>query len=735
MDSKVPTFDADKEKIKRFLQEYQAAKDVPGYGTRQKYLEMMQRVSNRLATLFIVDLEDLELFDEDLADAVRNNTKRYEELFAEVIDEIKMPPTVELTDRSVLDITIHHRQQLAQMAAAQAGEAAPTTPYYPASLQRRFSIAFHTSPSLKPSKIRGIDAQHIGKLVKVRGIVIRATPVKPSLAVATYACEMCNQELYHEIKGPTFMPKMECSSQECATAGRKGRLNLVMRGSRFERFQELRIQEMASDVPPGSIPRAMTVHLRGHQTRSASPGDVVTITGIFLPMPNQGYRAIRIGLLTTTYLDAHLVEQEKIAHADHVLTMAEREEIEERASEPSTYEQLAASLCPHIYGHDDVKKALLLLLVGGVDRSLRDGMTIRGHIHMCLVGDPGVAKSQMLKAICDFAPRAVYTTGRGSSGVGLTAAITKDPLTNELVLEGGALVLADMGVCCIDEFDKMDEGDRTAIHEVMEQQTVSIAKAGITTTLNSRTSVLAAANSVFGRWDDSKDTNENVEFQTTILSRFDLIFVVKDEHDEARDQSLARHVLNVHMRATEAPERVGELTVPFLKKFIEFCRTRCGPRLSAAARDKLASHFVRIREDMKKREDSSRARSAIPITVRQLEALVRIAEALAKMAMQPFVTVAHVDEAIRLFQVSTLAAAAAGTAGDDQAADLDGILKIEMHIKKRFAIGSQLAEARLVADLAEKNFNEAMVRKVVAIMLRRGELEHQKQRRVLYRVR
>eukprot|EP00048_Salpingoeca_helianthica_P003471 m.67637 g.67637 ORF g.67637 m.67637 type:complete len:729 (+) comp12719_c0_seq5:22-2208(+) len=692
MDSKVPTFDADKEKIKRFLQEYQAAKDVPGYGTRQKYLEMMQRVSNRLATLFIVDLEDLELFDEDLADAVRNNTKRYEELFAEVIDEIKMPPTVELTDRSVLDITIHHRQQLAQMAAAQAGEAAPTTPYYPASLQRRFSIAFHTSPSLKPSKIRGIDAQHIGKLVKVRGIVIRATPVKPSLAVATYACEMCNQELYHEIKGPTFMPKMECSSQECATAGRKGRLNLVMRGSRFERFQELRIQEMASDVPPGSIPRAMTVHLRGHQTRSASPGDVVTITGIFLPMPNQGYRAIRIGLLTTTYLDAHLVEQEKIAHADHVLTMAEREEIEERASEPSTYEQLAASLCPHIYGHDDVKKALLLLLVGGVDRSLRDGMTIRGHIHMCLVGDPGVAKSQMLKAICDFAPRAVYTTGRGSSGVGLTAAITKDPLTNELVLEGGALVLADMGVCCIDEFDKMDEGDRTAIHEVMEQQTVSIAKAGITTTLNARTSVLAAANPLYGRYNPKKTATQNINLPAALLSRFDLLFLLLDRPDTEADLRLAKHIAYVHTHESFPPLEHPPLDKIFVRNYISVAKSY-SPFVSPELTDFIVGIYVHMRQEEAKDKEVSTYTSP-----RSLLGVLRLASALARLRLSERVDQADVEEALRLIHASRVSLEEHRTAKAPKKDPKMEIFQIIQHISDGGELSVQVEEARARAQ-------------------------------------
>jgi len=244
----------------------------------------------------------------------------------------------------------------------------------------------------------------------------------------------------------------------------------------------------------------MTIYARGPATRACSPGDRVTITGIFLPTPYTGFAQIRAGLLSDTYLEAHTVVKAKKTHLEHVLTDDVLEAIEEQSHDKDTYEKLAASIAPEIYGHDDVKKSLLLLLVGGVDKKLKDGMKIRGDINICLMGDPGVAKSQLLKRVADLSPRGVYTTGRGSSGVGLTAAVTKDPLTNELVLEGGALVLADMGICCIDEFDKMEDGDRTAIHEVMEQQTISIAKAGINTTLNARSAILAAANPLYGRY-------------------------------------------------------------------------------------------------------------------------------------------------------------------------------------------------------------------------------------------
>lgn len=313
--------------------------------------------------------------------------------------------------------------------------------------------------------LRQIRSNSMGQLVTLRGMIVRASDVKPACLVATYTCDACGCEIYQVVQNKReFMPQRLCPVEECRRASKGGdTLHLQTRGSKFIKFQELRCQELPNQVPMGHVPRSMSVHCRGELTRLATPGDVVTIDGVFLPqrVAESGYRAMKAGLVSTSFLEAqNIVIHKKSYEEDALYYMTEEEkekmdlEIHNIAHGDDPVGTLSAAIAPEIFGHEDIKRALLLQLVGGCTRKLPDGMRIRGDINICLMGDPGVAKSQLLKHVASIAPRGVYTTGKGSSGVGLTAAITKDVTTGELALEGGALVLADRGICAIDEFDK-----------------------------------------------------------------------------------------------------------------------------------------------------------------------------------------------------------------------------------------------------------------------------------------
>ncbi|KOB75081.1 Minichromosome maintenance complex component 7, partial [Operophtera brumata] len=329
-------------------------------------------------------------------------------------------------------------------------------------------------------------------------------------------------------------------------------------------------QGLQSDqVPVGHIPRQLSIYCRGEMTRRAQPGDHVAVTGVFLPLMNSGFRQMIQGLLSDTYLEANSVTCLNQSDESELTEALTEEELSELADE-DLYSRMARSLAPEIYGLEDVKKALLLLLVGGVDKR-PNGMKIRGNINICLMGDPGVAKSQLLAYIARLAPRSQYTTGRGSSGVGLTAA---DPFTGEMMLEGGALVLADQGVCCIDEFDKMAEIDRTSIHEVMEQQTISIAKAGIMTCLNARVSILAAANPAYGRYNPKRTIEQNIQLPAALLSRFDLLWLIQDKPNREKDLELAKHIAYVHQHSTQPPTPIRALPMRLVRRYVALTKRK-----------------------------------------------------------------------------------------------------------------------------------------------------------------
>jgi len=341
-------------------------------------------------------------------------------------------------------------------------------------------------------------------------------------------------------------------------------------------------------------------------------------------------------------MDVNYVESQQRELVEIEITPEDEKRILDLAKMPDVRERIIRSIAPSIYGMEDIKEAIACLLFGGVPKVYPDGIRVRGDIHILLVGDPGMAKTQLLRFVTKIAPRAVYTTGKGSSAAGLTAAVVREKDTGEFYLEAGALVLADTGVAVIDEIDKMDAKDRVAIHEALEQQTVSIAKAGIVATLNARCSVLAAANPAFGRYLPNRTVAENVDLPVTLLSRFDLIFIIRDEPNLDRDKAIAEHITTLH--AGEVPEGFTEIISPdLLRKYIAYARKHVKPVLTPEARERIVQFYVQMRA--KSREPDS----PIAITARQLEALIRLAEAEAKMRLSPVVEAEDADRAIRLF--------------------------------------------------------------------------------------
>lgn len=602
--------------------------------------------------------------------------------------------------------------------------------------------------------MRDLHADSISQLVRVPGIVVSASTLSSRATNLSIMCRDCRATKSLPIASgfsgftlPRYCDAPKVDGQTCSTDP----FIILHDKCRFVDTQSVKLQEAPDMVPTGDLPVQMLLSIDRALCGRVVPGSRIIATGIYSTFSSSktgkssGSRGTEVALrqpylkVVGLEIDAEGAGGRGMAR---MFSAQDEEEFARLARTPDLYEKLATSIAPSIYGNTDIKKAVACLLFGGSKKVLPDGMRLRGDINVLLLGDPGTAKSQLLKFVEKASPIAVYTSGKGSSAAGLTASVQRDPQSREFYLEGGAMVLADGGVVCIDEFDKMRDEDRVAIHEAMEQQTISIAKAGITTILNSRTSVLAAANPVFGRYDDMKSPGENIDFQTTILSRFDMIFIVKDEHDEGRDRAIAKHVMNIHMNRQETTSQqqsstaVGEIDIDVMKRYVAYAKARCAPRLSPEASEKLSSHFVALRKQVAQVERDNDERSSIPITVRQLEAIIRMSESVAKMTLSPTVKEEHVDEAMRLFKYSTMDAVQAGSVEGMTRGELqEEVQKLEREIRRRLPIGWTVSAARLRSEFVEaQGFTQHALDKTLYVMERRDVVKFVNQRRLLTRV-
>ena len=502
---------------------------------------------------------------------------------------------------------------------------------------KNFKLRFKNLPKSQEIMIRDIRAIHLSKLIQISGIIRQKSPVRPQVTSARFECPACGNTMTVLQLDTKFHEPTRCG------CGRKGRFRLM--NKEMIDAQKIVLEEAPEDIEGSEQPKRLDIFLKGDlvsplSEKKTNPGSKNIITGILKEVPilaKDGGKLTRFDLM----IEANHTESVAEDFSELNIGAEDIKEIKELSEDPKVYKKLTGSIAPSIYGHDKVKEALVLQLFGGVRKVKDDGSINRGDIHVLLIGDPGSGKSQMLKRISIVAPKSRFVSGKGASAAGLTATVVKDDFLRGYALEAGALVLTNRGICCIDELDKMTKEDTSAMHEALEQQTISINKANISATLRAETTVLAAANPKFGRFDPYEMIAKQIELPSTLINRFDLIFPIRDLPNKVKDERTANFILKLHQKSSGGE---AELQTSFIKKYIAYSKQNINPQLTDEALEEIKEYYVKMRST----GDEEGAYKAIPISARQLEALIRLSEASARVRLSTKVLKSDARRAIEL---------------------------------------------------------------------------------------
>jgi len=650
------------DKVKEFLTQF---KDATGSFS---YVEQIDQMMSKHSKYIVVDYNDLVLFPV-IESHFNENPDQILDAFSRAIKEILKERFPDYAEKIKHDI----RARIANFP-----------------VQR---------------SLRQINSEIITKMTSVSGMVVRSSEVKPLAKEVTYKCLDKHISKFTLLDGMSLNASVKCQTPNCKHTS----LAIIPEASRFIDFQILRLQELPEDLPPGQLPHYVNVSIKQDLVDYARPGDRIVLTGIVrieqerisgVSKSESALYRLRMDGNNVEFIGGKGLKSSRRTEREEI-SPDEEKIVKSLAKNPDIYDRLIASFAPHIRGHALFKEAILLLIVGSTQRVLTDGTKIRGDINVFLVGDPGTAKSEMLKFCARIAPRGLYTSGRGSTAAGLTAAVVKDA-SGIFMLEAGAVVLGDQGLVCIDEFDKMRPEDRSALHEVMEQQSASIAKGGIVATLNARTSILAAANPMFGKYDIFKNIYENVNLPIPLLTRFDLVFIVRDIPSQEKDRSIAQHIISQH--GSSGTDTTSLIDIDILTKYLSYAK-RGEPALTKEAENLIMEFYLKMRNISGEDKENM-----ITITPRQLEGLIRLATARARLLLKNKVEGEDADRAIYLFNEMLKNSGTDVNTGKVDIGVLQGRPKSEVSKLQMFMEVLRTLEGEPKSSVPEQDFVDELVK-------------------------